>query len=205
MTTLAPPSPAPSALPRGPLLALIAWGLAALGLSFLGAVSPERPVLVPLSVLGGTATLLLSWRRLPTARAFFDGLGLQAHLGLHVLRAFIGAGFLVLLSRGLLPAEFAVRAGVGDLLAGVLAAAVLLIPQRARWHRWALGIFNVVGFADILLAVVTAQRILFFGDAASMEAFRSAPWPMVPLFIVPLVIASHVMLFARLARPAPRA
>lgn len=204
MTTLTS-SPAPTALPRGPLLALIVWGLAALGLSFMGAVTPERPVLVPLGVVGGTAAILLSWRRLPAARAFFDGLGLQAHLGLHVLRAFIGSGFLVLLSRGLLPAEFAVRAGVGDILAGTLAAGVLFLPQRARWHRWALGFFNTVGFVDILLVVATAQRILFFGDAASMEAFRYAPWAAIPLFIVPLVIASHVMLFARLARPAPRA
>jgi hypothetical protein len=207
MATLVSTSPTPTShsLPRAPLLALTLWGLAALGLSFTGLVTPERPVLVPLCLLGGTTAVLLSWRRLPVARAFFEGLGLQVHLGLHVLRAFIGAGFLVLLSRGLLPAEFAVRAGVGDIIAGGLAAGVLLIPTRSPWHRRALGFFNVVGLVDILLVVATAQRILLFGDPSSMKAFWHAPWPMLPMFVVPLVIASHVLLFARLARPPSHA
>jgi hypothetical protein len=202
MNALVSPSLPPMArsLPRGPLVALGLWALVALALSFTRLVTPERPFLVPLCILGGTVAVLLSWRRLPAARAFFDGLPLGAHLGLHILRAFIGTGFLVLLSRGLLPAEFAVRAGVGDIIAGVLAALVLLIPARSSWQRRALWTFNVIGLVDILLVVATAQRILFLGDASSMEAFTLAPWPMVPLLVVPLVISSHVLLFDRLIR-----
>ena len=204
MTALAPSSPAPMphSLPRGPLVALLAWGLVALVVSFTGLVSSERPVLIPLSIVGGTATVLLAWRRLPAARTFFDGLGLRSHLGLHILRAAIGAGFLVQLSRGLLPAEFALGAGVGDIIAGGLAAWVLFIPARSPWHRRALWIFNVVGLVDILGVVATGQRIILFGNPRSMAGFTHAPWPMVPLFVVPLVIASHIILFARLRRLA---
>ncbi len=203
LTSASPALGSPS-LPRGPLVALALWGVAALALSFTGLITPARPVLIPVCLLGSTAAVLLSWRRVRAAREFFEGLALPAYLGLHITRAFIGTGFLILLSRGMLPAEFAVRAGVGDIIAGVLAALVLVIPARTSWHRRALWFFNVVGLVDILLVVATAQRILLFGDASSMRAFWHAPWPMLPLFVVPLVIASHVILFARLARQSPR-
>jgi hypothetical protein len=179
--------------------------VAALALSFTGLFTPEHPVLIPLCLVGSTVAVLLSWRRIPAAREFFDGLPLPAYLGLHITRAFIGAGFLIMLSRGQLPAEFALRAGVGDIIAGALAVLVLVIPARTPWHRRALWFFNVVGLVDIVLVVATAQRILLFGDASSMKAFWHAPWPMIPLFVVPLVIASHVILFARLARPSAQA
>ncbi|WP_224248389.1 hypothetical protein [Hyalangium gracile] len=146
--------------------------------------------------------MLLSWRRIPAARAFFERLGLPSYLWLHMLRAFIGAGFLIELSRGRLPAEFALGAGVGDIIAGLLAALVLFTPARTPLRARALWVFNVVGFVDILAVLVAAQRILFFGDPRAMASFGQAPWPMVPLYVVPLIVASHVILFARLKRPA---
>jgi len=195
-----PLPPAAHPLPRGPIVALTLWALAAFALSFSGLVSPERPAGVPLSILGGTTAVLLAWWRLPSVHAFFAGLELRAYLAPHVIRAIVGAGFLVEYSRGMLPAEFAVRAGVGDLIAGVLAALALFIPAQAPWRRRALWIVNAVGLVDILIVLVTAQRILFFGDPASMKTFNHAPWPMIPFFLVPLIISTHILLFWRLAR-----
>jgi hypothetical protein len=207
MTSLASSALPPVAhpLPRGPLVALTLWGLAALALSFSGLVSTEHPARVPLSILGCTAAVLLAWWRLPTVRAFFAGLGPRGYLAPHVLRAIVGAGFLVEHSRGMLPAEFAVRAGVGDIIAGVLALLALFIPDRAPWRRKALWLVNAVGLVDILIVLVTAQRILFFGDPASMKTFNHAPWPMIPFFLVPLIISTHILLFWRLSRLSPRA
>jgi hypothetical protein len=192
-------------LPRGPLVALTLWGLTSLALSFSGLLSPEHPARVPLSILGCTTAVLLAWWRLPTVRFFFAELGPRAYLAPHVLRAIVGVGFLVEHSRGMLPEEFAVRAGVGDIIAGVLAALALFIPDQAPWRRKALWLVNAVGLVDILVVLVTAQRILFFGDPASMKTFNHAPWPMIPLFLVPLILSTHLLLFWRLSRLTPRA
>ncbi|HEX8705913.1 MAG TPA: hypothetical protein VF815_44165 [Myxococcaceae bacterium] len=196
--------PAAHPLPRGPIVALALWALAAFALSFSGLVSPERPAGVPLSILGCTAAVLLAWWRMPSVHAFFAGLDPRGYLAPHVLRAIVGAGFLVEYSRGMLPAEFALRAGVGDLIAGVLSALALCIPAQAPWRRKALWFVNAVGLVDILIVLVTAQRILFFGDPASMKTFNHAPWPMIPFFLVPVILSTHILLFWRLARRAPR-
>jgi len=207
MTSLASSAPASAApsLPRGPIVALTVWALAALALSFAGIISAEHPARVPLSILAGTAAVLLAWWRLPSVHAFFARLGPRGYLAPHVLRVIVGAGFLVEYSRGMLPAEFALRAGVGDIIAGMLAGLALFIPERAVWRRKALWLVNVVGLVDILIVLVTAQRILLFGDPASFKSFNQAPWPMIPFFLVPLVISTHILLFWRLARMAPRA
>jgi hypothetical protein len=207
MTALTSASLAPLArpLPRGPLVAFSLWGAMALAFSLSGLFSPDRFFFTPLSILGGTAAVLLSWWRLPAARGFFEQLAPRAYLAPHLIRILIGMGFLVQHSRGLLPGEFAVRAGVGDIIVGVLTGLALLIPDSAPWRRKALWAVNLLGLVDILIVVVTAQRILFFGDPASMGMFSEALWPMVPLFVVPLIISTHLLLFVRLRQPTPEA
>lgn len=58
---------------------------------------------------------------------------------------------------------------------------------------------GAVALADILLAFVSAQRlILFVGDRQFLAAFDMFPFPLVPLFVVPLILATHALVFARL-------
>jgi hypothetical protein len=51
--------------------------------------------------------------------------------------------------------------------------------------------------ADILYVVGTAAR-LAFADPASMSALLRLPLALLPTFLVPLIIASHVFIFSRL-------
>jgi len=57
----------------------------------------------------------------------------------------------------------------------------------------------VLGLADILFVVVTAAR-LGVADPESMAALLQLPLSLLPTFLVPLIIASHVILGVRLAR-----
>jgi hypothetical protein len=81
-------------------------------------------------------------------------------------------------------------------------AAVLLVagPPHDRWRRRAYIAWNVLGLADILFVVTTAGRLVTL-DPASMAPLVRLPLSLLPTFLVPLLIASHVILGVRLARP----
>ncbi len=89
-----------------------------------------------------------------------------------------------------LPEAFAIPAAYGDLLTSVLAL-VALIVLRAGWARavalvW---LFNIVGTVDLLNALRQPDPIPDFGAA----------W-YIPTFLVPLLLVTHFMIFARLLK-----
>ena len=119
-------------------------------------------------------------------------------MAFHLTR-FVGAYFLVLYARGELPYLFAVPGGWGDIAvaAGALLL-VLLVPELEAHPRW-LFLWNLAGLADILFVVATATR-LALADPASMSALLRLPLSLLPTFLVPLIIASHLLIFWRLRR-----
>jgi len=90
-----------------------------------------------------------------------------------------------------LPENFALPAAYGDLLAGILALLALIL-LRSGW-RGAIGavwLFNVVGTVDLLNALRHMEVAVNLGAA----------W-YIPTFAVPLLLVTHVMIFARLLKP----
>ena len=116
----------------------------------------------------------------------------------HQIR-FVGFYFLFLESRGQMPAAFAIPAGWGDIATATLAA-LLLVSSAVRSRRLLLA-WNSFGLIDILFVVFSALRI-GLRDWSSMHALREWPLSLLPTFVVPLVIASHVLIFVRLRRDA---
>ena len=62
-------------------------------------------------------------------------------IGFHLVRAPIGVIFLLMEAAGRLPAEFAIKAGIGDILVGVAAVvAMIYLPFRSKINfrimRW---------------------------------------------------------------------
>ncbi len=89
-----------------------------------------------------------------------------------------------------LPESFANPAAYGDLLTGVLAL-LALIALRTSWSGavvlvW---LFNTVGTVDLLNALRHVDVAPYFGAA----------W-YIPTFLVPLLLVTHFMIFARLFR-----
>ncbi len=90
-----------------------------------------------------------------------------------------------------LPNEFAIPAAYGDLLAGVLALlALVLLRGGSKGAIAAVWLFNIVGTVDLLNALRHVDVAPDFGAA----------W-YIPTFLVPLLLVTHFMIFARLFKP----
>ena len=154
-------------------------------------------------LLGLTALILLVYFKTTALRAWISSLDLRALVALHVTR-FVGVYFLILYNRGELPYAFAVPGGWGDIVVATLALLVVFVPLQDATRLRAITIWNVIGFVDIALVVFTAGR-LGMENAWQMRALTYLPLSLLPTFLVPLIIASHVILFSRLRRAVPTA
>lgn len=181
-------------------IGLWAWLLAAVAIGYF-------PVLtsLPLPAVQGvlfllTALLLAGYFKLARLRAWIDSLDLRALVLFHLTR-FVGVYFLLLHKRGQLPYDFAVRGGWGDIIVATLALLICVAPLGAALRLRAITVWNIIGFADILMVVVTAARHGLAGDR-QLQALTVLPLSLLPTFIVPIIIATHVIIFLRLQRAA---
>ncbi|WP_299706250.1 hypothetical protein [uncultured Tateyamaria sp.] len=132
-----------------------------------------------------------------------DGVSQRLLIALQLFRP-IGLVFVLENARGTLPWTFAQPAGWGDLVAGIVAAGVLIrywdqtIPARA------VVLVAVVGLLDF-----TSAFFFGFTSAASplqLFAFDNPnrvieyPLGLIPVFLVPYAVAAHVLSLAQLAR-----
>lgn len=110
----------------------------------------------------------------------------------------LGLIFLVLYAEERLPGAFALPAGCGDVLVGLLAPIVSI--AFARQWRGSIGLvraWNLLGIADLVVAVATGflsspspfQMLAFDRPNELINAF---PLAMIPVFLVPLSILLHL-------------
>jgi hypothetical protein len=88
------------------------------------------------------------------------------------------------------PAEFAHRAGWGDIAAAGGALVLLFWPEGAGFRRALLG-WNIFGAADLLLAFGTAGWMNLTRPGAMIE-MSGLPLTLVPLWLVPVLLSSHI-------------
>ena len=177
-------------------LVLLVWFAAALGAAASG-VLPRLPVPPPAIAGVITVALLIALGISTSMREKARAFGLRHFVLFHVVRIAAGAYFLILLGRGELPSNFALVAGWGDIAVGVGALVVwwICFPLRSSWQRGTLLTWNVLGLLDILLVLGNGAR-LFLRDPSLAEGFTRLPLALLPTFLVPIVIVSHVLLFA---------
>jgi hypothetical protein len=174
-----------------------AWFVAALvvGASgWLSRLAPPRPQLL---LFGLTAALIVAGVVVPSFRSWLAGVDLRAVIALHLTR-FIGVYFLMLYARGLLPFQFAVVGGWGDIAIAATALCWLVLAREPAEHPRLLRLWNLCGLIDIFFVIATAARMAM-ADPDSMGPLRTLPLSLLPTFLVPLIIASHVLIFWRLA------
>lgn len=184
-------------------IVLTMWFALALVASVMGAlVGKPAPVLMGV-IVGLTALCVLAAWRLPSIHTWAKHTSFRVLVGFHAVR-FVGIAFLVLHARSAL-GDFALAAGWGDIAVAVAAILVVIfVLPIESWRDWwiVLG-WNVFGLADILYVVSTAAR-LGLEDTDLVAPLASFPMSLLPTFLVPLIIATHVLIFWRLWRTRRR-
>lgn len=113
----------------------------------------------------------------------------------HMFFRFIGLSFLVpgVVSASL-PKAWAVPAGYGDFIAGILAIiATVALAQAAGWAIAATWVFNLWGAADLLYAFYQGARVRLEPGSLGAGFY-------IVTAIVPPLLVSHVLIFALLIR-----
>jgi len=168
-------------------------------------VRPGAFPALPLAIFAPVLLGLVLMTRSRRIAAALDALPPSWLVGLQVYRVFGGA-FLVQLALGHLTAFFALPAGIGDVLVGLLALPVALYLNRHEDRGRAIAVaWNVFGILDLLVAMA-------MGFLASTGRFgiASAPRPiiyplvMIPAFAVPLSLLLHGVSLWQLKRRAGR-
>ena len=179
----------------------LVWLAAALGLGATGSIARWRPPTPQLVLAGLTVLLLASVVARPRFRHWLARLDLRWLVAVHLTR-FVGLYFLLLYYRdGALPRAFAVPGGWGDIVVATLALALLIAGGKLEGRPWLVGAWNALGLLDILFVVATASR-LALADPDSMNALLRLPLSLLVTFLVPIIIADHVVVFWRIgARP----
>ena len=178
-----------------PLVVGLVWLGIALTLGALGVISRLRPPLPQLVLLVLCAALIATYLCSRGLRRWTLQIDPRAIVALHLSR-FVGFYFLLLGARGDLPRVFATPAGWGDILVASLAVPLLISgPPSTLQHRRFYLVWNALGLADILFVVFTAARLGIVAPD-SMKALLVLPLSLMPTFLVPLIITSHLLLIA---------
>ncbi len=185
-------------LPTAAALAVAAW----LGLVLLGGTTgffvrlpfPGAQVII----LGLAVATIVAGLTVPGLRAWIDGLPLRALIGFNVFRI-MGFVFLAYAARGQLAQVFADRAGWGDIAVGALALVLVAAGEpRTALHRGLIYAWNALGTIDLVTAVATATVVTIRGVTPGVQPVLSLPLVLIPAFLVPIYLATHVFIFRRL-------
>lgn len=172
--------------------------IALVGLTRIFDSLPPQAIGVSIDVV--TIAILILYRFRSSFRERLELLQLEELICWHAIRAPIGAAFLVMSQEGLLPSLFATRAGYGDIaiaIAGLVAVGLALHLENSKLKTRLFILWNVLGLLDLLFAVGTG---LFLGvtNPGSMDWIARLPLLLVPTFIVPLLLSTHVIMLYRL-------
>jgi hypothetical protein len=205
MTTIVLPQPAASA-PSGrghfrlavPVV-LTLWFLLVVSLGAAGVfVGPPGTPPVPIAI-AAAAPLVLFFASLRLSQSFRDfvlSLDLRLVAAIQAWR-WAGSGFLSLYAHNVLPAVFALPAGLGDMAIGATAPWMVLalvrqpgFAARGAFIRW-----NVLGILDLVIAISIGTLSAMFASGApgqiSTAPMSRLPLLLIPAFLVPIFLMLH--------------
>ncbi len=186
----------------GVAVPLLIWQTVAWWLAVQGTFTPSSPLarLLPLMFLLPLIVGLPLLLRAKSIGRLLDATPASWLIGLQVYRVF-GSVFLVGWVNGAFPTVFALPAGLGDVLTGLLALPVAALVQAGArgWRREAVA-WNLLGVLDLVNAL-TLGALTSAGFAADRPTtIGFYPVVLIPAFAVPLSLLLHALSLRQLRR-----
>lgn len=191
------------------LAGLAIWFCAVL---FLGKLDfwAARPLFAPNIIFGFAAAffLILKLYTSSTLRMMLETVPVHRLINLQVFRV-MGVGFLTLYTMKVLPGQFAIATGVGDIFIGITAPVVAyLYLQKKFFSRGLAMIWNYIGIADLVLAITLGNLTYsrpwqVIPTDIPNDPIALYPLVMIPLFAVPLSVLLHLFTLRALRQQSP--
>ncbi|MCA6100534.1 permease [Bradyrhizobium australafricanum] len=177
------------------LSVLVIWGLAVIVAAETGVYQGVYPVILAGVIALGVVVPVIVYATSSAFRGYIEAIGLRSLTGFHVWRIAAALVFFWYGAQNLLPEAFVRNAGWGDLIAGLMALGVMLLPKtRNRYLA-----FHIFGFADFVVAVGTGLTF-FLLDDPRMSGIETLPMALIPFYGVGISGASHIMAFDLMRR-----
>jgi hypothetical protein len=174
---------------------LAIWGWAVVVAAETGVYSAIPLLLLAPIIALGLVVPVIVYAMSSGFRAYIETIGLRALTAFHIWRIAAALLFFWYGAHNLLPGVFVQNAGWGDLIAGLLALGVTLLPESRNRYL----VFHIFGFADFVVAVGTGLTLFLLSDPR-MAAIQTLPMALIPLYGVGISGASHIMAFDLLRR-----
>ncbi len=183
-------------------LVLGTWGAVVVGLAARGAYHAPAggpPVVLIGSVVVPLALFLVSVAAFPSFRRLVANADPTFVTSFQAWRI-VGGVFLVVAAFGVLPWEFALPAGLGDVAVGTLAPFVVQAMRKRSpgWKKVFYG-WTILGLVDFVVAIGTGTLIrvgvLAQGNSEAarlMDAMDAIPLVIIPAFFVPVFAIGHI-------------
>ncbi|WP_208867225.1 hypothetical protein [Paraburkholderia silvatlantica] len=177
------------------LSVLAVWGAAVVAAAGTGVYRVIYPLwLAGLIALGIVAPVVV-YGLSRGFRAYIATIGLRTLTAFHIWRIAAALVFFWYGAHDLLPEAFVRNAGWGDLIAGLLALGVALLPKTRNRYL----VFHLFGFADFVVAVGTGLTCFLLNDPR-MSGIQTLPMALILFYGVGISGASHLMAFDLLRR-----
>lgn len=177
---------------------LIGWFIVAVATSIAGFYRPSSgPPTIQYGLLTPIVVGVLAFLTWPLLRRIIAGIPSTWLVGVQFYRV-LGVIFVVLYAGRHLPGIFALPAGLGDSLVGVLAPfAAMSLARSPQASVRKVRLWNLLGIADLVIAVTLGflsspsplQMVAFDRPSGLIAMF---PLSLIPVFAVPLSILLHL-------------
>lgn len=177
---------------------LVAWFVVAAATSIVGYYRPSSgPPTIQYGLMTPIVIGVLAFFSWPLLRRIVASVPNTWLVGVQFYRA-LGVIFVVLYAGGHLPGIFALPAGLGDTLVGILAPfAAVSLARSPKTSANRARLWNLLGIADLIIAVTlgfltSPSPLQMFAFDRPSGLIAMFPLSLIPVYAVPLSILLHL-------------